>query len=150
MGESRWDKMCQGDKPNFEYNHVPKCWHGQEIICGGIKHNTNHESACPFPQHHNSLRVQKRCTYLSAHHPAGQNVNSRATGRPCNLCRLHTLVPPWTPRHMERVPLHTYYLSWLTTRGTSSFTSSLCNSLHSIFFFGHHNCVLIRSFFYPV
>jgi hypothetical protein len=55
--------------------------------------------------HHGAVGASQGRAHVGAHAAAGQAADPGAAGRPSHLRRLHPLVPPWPPRHLEPLPL---------------------------------------------
>ena len=97
--------MREGDTTNPEPDTAIKRRNRLALVRGGRKCHQLDENACMVRQHDETIRVSERCSYLSAHYQARKNADTGAASRSCKFRRLHPLVPPRPPGHLERVHL---------------------------------------------
>ncbi|XP_039834198.1 protein ESKIMO 1-like isoform X2 [Panicum virgatum] len=106
VGQRRRHQVLHGDAADREPDGAPQHRHGLAAARRGARG----AGALPPPRaralrgHHRPLRAAQGRPHLRAHAAPGEAAHPGAAGGPQDLRRLHPLVPPGPPRHLE--PLH--------------------------------------------
>lgn len=133
MGQSERHQVRAGDDAGGKPDEAARAGHGLAAVCGGGGDGAVAEpagDAGPLREHHRAVGGPEGRAHVRPHPPAGQAADAGAAGEPCDVRRLHPLVPARRAGHLERVPLRANYVR----PAKAIKTRALANSL-VIFFF---------------